>query len=231
MLTPPLICRSIVTIMKKLQLVAVVAALSAASSAHAQDHTRFAVTLGYGWDQVAGTTFATDVPVVCQGIECGEVEADKDTDGMTFSASWYVTPSIAIELWGAQGGEVGTEIDYELSPDTTLTRYRAKPMALSGQYHFMAGERFVPFVGLGWQRTKISDVSVNPDDIGVQGLEMDNVDGVIALAGVDYNINDRWFVRGDVRYLDGKSRTKTIDNTRDVDMSTTTVGLSAGLRF
>lgn len=223
--------------MKQFHAIALTSALAVSPLlAHAHEHSRFAITAGYSGQRTdAGTPVnigLSDVPVACQAPRCAELESSNDDSGATIGLSWYVTSAIAIELWGSQSRTFSTEVDVERAPDIGLTSYRAQPIALTAQYHFRLNDRFTPFAGIGWQKTSISGVKGNANVAKTAGLRIDDANGLAVVAGLDANFGERWFVRGDVRYLDGDSRVRANQQpSRTMDMSAVAYGLSAGLRF
>ncbi|WP_368565202.1 OmpW family protein [Pseudoxanthomonas sp. UTMC 1351] len=223
--------------MKMFHALALISAMSAAPLiAHAHDHSRFAVTAGYmgqhsNADAPVDLSLA-DIPTACQTSHCAELESSNDDSGASIGVSWYVTPAIAIELWGSQSRTSSAEVDVESAPDIELTNYRTQPLALTVQYHFRLSDRFTPFAGIGWQKTSVSGVVGNASVAKTAGLRIEDADGFAAVAGLDANFGERWFARGEVRYLDGDSLVRTNQQpSRTMDMSVVTYGLSAGLRF
>ena len=144
------------------------------------------------------------------------------------SASWYATPNIAVELWGAAdkfnhrvradgAGKVGT-VDQQ-------------PIALSGQYHFGTADQVMrPFVGLGYYESNFSNETIGGDGAHV-GLE--TAKGAIATAGVDFNINQTWFARADARYMKGDAgmRVAGQGTGEELTIDPWVVGVGIGARF
>jgi len=144
------------------------------------------------------------------------------------SASWYATPNIAVELWGAAdkfnhrvradgAGKVGT-VDQQ-------------PIALSGQYHFGTADQVMrPFVGLGYYESNFSNETIGGDGAHV-GLE--TAKGAIATAGVDFNINQTWFARADARYMKGDAGVRVAGQGtgEELTIDPWVVGVGIGARF
>lgn len=207
----------------------------AAFAADAPDQ-RFAVTLGYAAQQLHGDTL---VPVALgNAYPAGsEVENGDDAGGATLALNWYLTRNIALELWGATASDSDVEIDVENGADVGVAGYRTRPLALSVQYHFTdlfdgAAARLTPFVGLGYHHTEVSSVRSNAALADYAGLEISGGGGLAASAGLDWALGERWFVRGDVRYLRWSAESKVGGQTLvDADMDTLSYGASLGLRF
>lgn len=211
------------TSLHKLSL-ALISAVAFAPAAFAQD-----ASVDSGTDTAAGKRIA-----IVGGGALLEPDSNPtpglDIDGgsaPTLSASWYVNDNIAIELWGAAGkfnhrvrgaeGKIGT--------------VEQQPIALSGQYHFRNADAVMrPFVGLGYYESNFSNEDISG---GGPHVGLDTAKGAIATAGVDFNINSRWFARTDVRYMDGDADVNVAgQGTGDqLKMNPWTIGVGLGVRF
>lgn len=153
-----------------------------------------------------------------------------DIDGgsaPTLSASWYVNDNIAVELWGA-----ADKFNHRVrGPEGKIGTVEQQPLALSGQYHFRDADAVMrPFVGLGYYESNF-----NNEDISAGGphVGLDTTKGAIATAGMDFNINSRWFARTDVRYMRGDADVNVAgEGTGDqLKMNPWTIGVGLGARF
>jgi outer membrane protein len=153
-----------------------------------------------------------------------------DIDGgtaPTLSASWYVNDNVAIELWGA-----ADKFNHRVrGPAGKIGTVEQQPIALSGQYHFGAADNvFRPFLGLGYYESNFSneDISGGGPHVGLETAK-----GAIATAGLDMNINSRWFARTDVRYMKGDSEVNVAGEPTGTELSIDpwTVGIGIGARF
>ncbi len=153
-----------------------------------------------------------------------------DIDGdiaPTISASWYATDNIAVELWGA-----ADKFNHRVRGDAgKIGTVEQQPMALSGQYHFGAPDRVMrPFVGLGYYESNFSneDISGGGDHVGLETAK-----GAIATAGVDFNLNERWFARADARYLKGDAELRVAGQGtgEELTLDPWVVGVGIGARF
>ena len=208
--------------------IALLSAIAFAPSAFAQETTTTQ-------DTTTGTAAGKRIAIVGGGALM-EPDSDPlpgsrlDVDGTTattLSASWYINDNIALELWGAvdkfnhrvrgDRGKIGT-VDQQ-------------PIAISGQYHFGSGDSVIrPFVGLGYFESNFSneDISGGGPHVGLSTAK-----GPIATAGVDFNINERWFARTDVRYMKSEADLNVGGNATDttLDIDPWTVGVGVGVRF
>ena len=185
----------------KLRNVAVGAVLAVAPvAAFAAQDTRFSATAGFGTLDSGG-----DAPIPGPVSMPPMSHLDHESDDTVFSGSfaWHATDRWAIELWGTLGAQGSVDIDVENGHDIPVAAYDVQPIALTAQYRFAPiHERFTPFIGLGWHRTRISGVSSNPAVDEAAGLQVRGDSGFAAVVGLDVALDKRWFVRGDVRYLD-----------------------------
>ena len=144
------------------------------------------------------------------------------------SASWYATPNIAVELWGA-----ADKFNHRVRADGAgkIGTVDQQPIALSGQYHFGTADQVMrPFVGLGYYESNFSNETIGGDGAHV-GLE--TAKGAIATAGVDFNINQTWFARADARYMKGDAgvRVGGQGTGEELTIDPWVVGVGIGARF
>lgn len=144
------------------------------------------------------------------------------------SASWYATPNIAVELWGA-----ADKFNHRVRADGAgkIGTVDQQPIALSGQYHFGTADQLMrPFVGLGYYESNFSNETIGGDGAHV-GLE--TAKGAIATAGVDFNINQTWFARADARYMKGDAGVRVAGQGtgEELTIDPWVVGVGIGARF
>lgn len=144
------------------------------------------------------------------------------------SASWYATPNIAVELWGA-----ADKFNHRVKADGPgkIGTVDQQPIALSGQYHFGAPDKVMrPFVGLGYYESNFSNETIGGDGAHV-GLE--SAKGAMATAGMDFNINETWFARADARYMKGDAGVRVAGQGtgEELTIDPWVVGVGIGARF
>lgn len=195
-------------------------------------YRRFAVTAGATSQNQGGTQL---IPLeIGNAYPPGtDVDRSQDDTSVALSAAWFATRNLAVELWSAGKSDVSTEIDVENAPDVHVARYQTQPLALSAQYHFtQLGDMFKPFVGLGYHQTKVSGVQSNPALTQFNGLRIEGGSGPMVTLGLDANMSERWFVRGDVRYMRWNGRSYVgSQSLADGSMNSLNYGASVGLRF
>lgn len=211
--------------LKKLSL-ALVSAIAFAPAAFAQDYTS---TDASSTDTASGKRIA-----IVGGGAILQPDSNPapglDIDGgtaPTLSASWYVNDNIAIELWGA-----ADKFNHRVrGPEGKIGTVEQQPIAISGQYHFRDADAVMrPFVGLGYYESNFSneDISAGGPHVGLETAK-----GAIATAGMDFNINSRWFARTDVRYMQGDAEVNLAGagTGNELTLDPWTVGLGLGARF
>ena len=209
--------------------IALLSAIAIAPSAFAQDAASTDATTTDSNGSVSGKRIA-----IVGGGAILKPDSDPatglDIDGgtaPTLSASWYINDNMAVELWGA-----ADKFNHRVrGPEGKLGTVEQQPIALSGQYHFRDADAVMrPFVGLGYYESNFSNEDISGDGLHV-GL--DTAKGAIATAGMDFNINSRWFARTDVRYMKGDSDVKVAGEStgENLKLNPLTLGIGIGARF
>ncbi len=177
--------------------------------------------------------------------ESGGISPDLLTSGLDpqpavvpeIDITYMATDSIGIELilatsphdldaTGAIAG-IGKAAETMLLPPTLLL-----------QYHFNTKGKIRPYVGAGVNYTipylENADRSLEAV-LGPTSVSADNSLGWAAQVGVDYHINDNWFVNLDIKYIDlsvdVELNSRGTVRTLDVDINPVIVGIGFGYRF
>ena len=201
--------------------IALLSALAFAPSAFAQDTTPANTASGKRIAIVGGGAILQPKSDPAPGLKVDGGTAP------TLSASWYVNDNMAVELWGA-----ADKFNHRVRGDAgKIGTVEQQPIALSGQYHFGAADSVMrPFLGLGYYESNFSneDISAGGPHVG-----LDTSKGAIATAGMDFNINPRWFARADVRYLKGEAGINVAGQSTGTELTLDpwTVGFGVGARF
>lgn len=123
-----------------------------------------------------------------------------DAFGFEIGINYFFNKNISTEFTlGSSNHE--TKIQYQ---DFEQHRYiigdvRVIPIGLNVQYHFYFN-KFKPYAGVGINYTFFN---VKEKDLigGVDGGEFDSTFGFSLQGGVDYEINNRWFVSFDIKQM------------------------------
>lgn len=108
-----------------------------------------------------------------------------------------------------------------------------QPISLGANWHFLGGDEggFSPYAGLGYNWTSLSDVrGINA--LAGAPVDVDDSNGLTAAFGADFLASDRWFIRGEARWIDFDSEATLAGagiGTANVDPWV--YSLQAGLRF
>ncbi|WP_018867417.1 MULTISPECIES: OmpW family protein [unclassified Thioalkalivibrio] len=102
---------------------------------------------------------------------------------------------------------------------------RHLPPTLSLQYHFNTGSAVRPYVGAGINYTYFFD---EPD-----GLDLDDSWGAAVQAGIDFAVDDNWFVNAEVRWIDIDTDVSAdgVGHIGTVNIDPWTFGMNVGYRF
>ncbi|TYC17973.1 OmpW family protein [Bizionia gelidisalsuginis] len=142
--------------------------------------------------------------------------------------TYFFTRNIAAELiLGTTKHEV--EVGNSLAT-TDLGHVWLLPPTLNLQYHFYAGD-FKPYIGAGINYTFFYGI----DEGAMAGMEYDDAFGVSFQAGLDYNLDDKWFLNLDIKKL-LLSTDVNVDTGAgvlpvEVDINPLMVGIGVGRKF
>ena len=82
-----------------------------------------------------------------------------------------------------------------------LGTFKQLPPTLLAQWHFMPAQQFDPYIGAGVNFTWISSVHLNVAPLN-QNLDLKKSSWGLALeAGVDFNVDKRWYVNANIKYV------------------------------
>jgi outer membrane protein len=150
----------------------------------------------------------------------------------TATISYFFTENIAAELFccfakhdveGVAGVLAGADLG-----DTWIF-----PPAVTLQYHFTNFEGFKPYVGVGAQFIAFFDEGPSTSGaLAGAALSVDDSIGVTLQAGVDFELQDGWYLNGDVRktFLDMDARWST-GHSADVTLDPWIFTVGIGYRF
>ena len=103
------------------------------------------------------------------------------------------------------------------------------PPTFSVQYYFNPESKLRPYVGAGLNYTVFFHDKL--DAFG-NDLELDDSFGLAAQVGVDYDIDDKWFLSADVRYISIETTaTNSALGSSDVDINPTVFSFGVGYKF
>ncbi|GGA84103.1 membrane protein [Arenimonas soli] len=194
-------------------------ALAAALVASGANAQAFSLTLGYqntdpksDNDQLAGADATVN-----------------DDWSLTGSAAYAFNDSWSVELWS---GLARFEHEVSLAGLGTVASVEHRPTTLSVNYHFAPDSPVRPFIGLGYGWVNVSGERTLGALSGL-GIDGSNANGIAFGAGLDWFVNDRFFLRADVRRLSFETdvTVETLGNVGTAEVDPIVYGISAGLRF
>ena len=151
-----------------------------------------------------------------------------------FDISYFLTNNIAAELiLGVTPHDVeavGTALGNVDLGDVTLL-----PPTLTLQYHFNPEGAVRPYAGVGVNYTLFFNEDL-PSGSPLVGIEYDPSLGLALQAGVDYALNEKWFVNFDIKKV-WINTDVTIDAgalgtvTADADINPVILGIGVGYRY
>ena len=163
-----------------------------------------------------------------------ELEVNSDTQlGLTFG--YMFTDNISLEVLAA------TPFSHDISTDLVgkdIGSTKHLPPTVMVQYYFGdAQSKFRPYVGAGLNYTIFFDEGFNSTGkgAGLSDLKLDDSFGLAANVGLDYMINDKWFLNASAWYANieteatykaGGAKQKT-----DVEINPWVFMISGGYKF
>ncbi len=136
--------------------------------------------------------------------------------------SYFLTKHIAAELVLTYPQKQDVKLD-----GNSIGSFKHLPPTLSLQYHFAPDATVRPYVGVGVNYTRISNVNLAN---GLQ-LEKDSL-GLAYGAGADIQLNQQWFLNFDVKKV--QIRSDVLSNgakISEVKLDPWLVGVGIGMRF
>ncbi len=163
------------------------------------------------------------------GVPGGEVDVG-DSTSLAFNLTWMATNNIGVELLGSLPFK--HEIDGAGTLDGAGTVAEAKhlPPTLLAVYQFTPQAKWRPYVGLGLNYTLFFDEQGRGVLDGTD-VELDNSWGVAVEAGLDVDINDRWFANASLWWMDIDTTADTAVGEVDVEIDPIAVLVGVGYRF
>ncbi|WP_026959690.1 outer membrane protein OmpW [Aliagarivorans taiwanensis] len=166
-------------------------------------------------------------------LGAGEFKIDDNYQlGLTFG--YMLTDNIAVELLAA------TPFKHTVSLNGVgdITEIKHLPPTLMLEYYFgNAQSQWRPYAGIGLNYTTFFDESLSStaQGLGLSDISLDDSWGVAVNVGLDYQINDRWFVGGSLWWADINTDVNVKVGGTPASISTEVdpwvVMLSAGYKF
>ncbi|BAZ95281.1 outer membrane protein [Thiohalobacter thiocyanaticus] len=174
---------------KTTALTAALAMALGAGTANALEQGDILVRGGLGYIEPTGESDPTGLGL--------NVEADSGAS-FAFTLTYMMTDHFGIELLGAAPFEHDVNVA-ENGIKVGSTKHL--PPTLTAQYYFQPSAKIRPYVGIGVNYTTFFDEDLESGVLPNSNLDLDDSFGLALQAGVDIDLNDRWFVNGSVWYM------------------------------
>lgn len=178
----------------------------------------------------------TDSSGVNPGFPNGTVEV-KDAVVPELDFTYFVRDNWGLELILATSPHDLKGKD-DLSALGKVADVMALPPTLTLQYHFQPEASVRPYAGVGVNYTLFYNESASSsleNAIGNTSIDLDDSFGVAVQAGVDIDLNEKWFLNADIKYItistDATLTTGSAVNTVSVDINPIVAGIGIGTRF
>ena len=143
-----------------------------------------------------------------------------------FNGTYMIRDNIGLELLAA------TPFKHDISATGAVTGKIAEikhlPPTFSVQYHFQPKAAFRPYVGAGINYTTFFDETATAT---ITRIELDDSWGLAVQAGIDFDLNNNWFMNADLRYIQIDTTATTNLGDVDVDINPWVLSLGVGTRF
>ncbi|MAA86818.1 MAG: outer membrane protein OmpW [Haliea sp.] len=164
-----------------------------------------------------------------------------DDTQLGLNIAYFITDRLNIEVLAATPftHDVNFGVSDPLGTGDRLGEGTHLPPTITLNYYFNnPSSAFQPYVGAGINYTVFFDedfTSAN-DAAGLKNLSLDNSFGLSAQLGVDYMVNDQWFINGSVRWIDIDTEASfnlngTPGNVNSIEIDPMVYTISLGYRF
>jgi outer membrane protein len=131
------------------------------------------------------------------GIIAGAKSSISTETAVTLGGSYYFTDNWEVAV------DTASEYTHQVSLAGLgkVVSLKHQPVTVGVNYNFNGNEKIKPFVGLGYAWVGVR----NEKGLGAltgANINIYNSKGFTAVAGLDYLINETYFIRGDVRFID-----------------------------
>jgi len=180
--------------------------------------------------QFFGTAGFTNVnPQSDNGALAGADASVNDDWSVTGNLGYKFSPNVFAQLGTAL---MTFEHDVSLDGLGTVASLKHRPTVLSINYQFLAEGSIRPFVGIGYGWVTISDEETEGALTGL-GISASDSDGFTYGGGVDFFVNENFFIRADVSVLDFSTdvNVETLGDVGTAEVDPVVFGLSLGYQF
>jgi len=155
---------------------------------------------------------------------------DGDTQP-SINLTYMLRDNVGLEVLGALPFSHDISATGALASAGKVASTKQLPPTFSVQYHFSPQAKLRPYAGIGINYTTFFSTDTTGALAGTD-LELDDSVGLAAQLGLDYDINNEWFVNVDVRYINIETTaTSSALGKVDVEINPIVFTLGAGFKF
>lgn len=189
------------------------------------DEAKWLVRAGVA--QINPNDSSTDVV----GFPAGSRVAVSNATGLALNLTYLFTPHMGVEVLGSLPFTHDIEGDGAIAGAGKIGEARQLPPTVLFVVRGDAGPSLHPYVGLGVNYTLFFDEETEGALAGTS-LELDDSFGPAFEAGVDYDLNDNWFLNASLWFMNIRT-TASVNGTKVSEVRINPVAgiLGVGLRF
>ncbi|MCK5263070.1 MAG: outer membrane beta-barrel protein [Gammaproteobacteria bacterium] len=152
----------------------------------------------------------------------------RDSVSLDIDFTYMVSDHFGIELL------LDTSSEHDIALGTTdVVTTKVLPPALIAQYHAAPNAAVRPYVGIGINHTIFFDEATT-DALPGTDVSLDSSTGLVFQAGVDFDINDDWFVNIDFKKMEINTIARLTGTTTaniDSNLDPVVIGVGIGMKF
>lgn len=149
----------------------------------------------------------------------------------SINLTYMIQNNIGIEVLGALPFKHDISATGALASAGKVATTKQLPPTVSVQYHFAPTSNARPYAGLGLNYTTFFSTDTTGALAGTD-LKLDDSVGLAAQVGLDYDLNAKWFVNVDVRYISiDTTATSSALGKVDVTIDPMVYTLAVGFKF
>lgn len=147
-----------------------------------------------------------------------------------FDINYTVTPNIVAQLVLTYPQTATVNLGGPAA-GANLGTFKFLPPSLVAQYHFLPGQSLDPYVGAGVNFTWVTSVHLS---VAGNALDLKKSSfGLVANVGADYNVDKKWFVNADLKYINPLQSDVSVGGTKltTAKLNPTLFSLGVGYHF
>ena len=150
----------------------------------------------------------------------------KDEITLDIDFTYMVSDHFGVELLL----DTSSEHTIQLGGGDVVTT-KVLPPALIAQYHVSPGSSVRPYVGIGVNHTIFFDEKTTGIVSGLD-VDLDSSTGIVLQAGVDFDINEDWFMNVDFKKMEINTIARLSNGANiDSNLDPVVIGVGIGMKF